>query len=91
VSSKEHEWQCSSCGGRKQLFFLRKPFLVLFGALCLGIALLGNIYIENANLRLAVLFSGGLFGITIISSLLKIRCLNCEPEWVKKGIWGGTN
>ena len=90
MSVKEHEWQCPTCGGRKQLFFVRKPLALLFSIATLAIVFAAKGYISNVGWQLGFTYIGGLIALTPSIILLKIRCLHCEPHWLVKGVWGGS-
>ena len=82
------QWICEACGEKKKLFFLRSPIRVIVSAGGLGIVFLVSRYIDDQILRLAVLYIGGVIALIPAGSMLRVRCLICEPGWVGKA-WGG--
>ncbi len=77
---------CDRCGGRKHLFLEKRPAILAIAAV-LGIAVLAlNVFIAGGFTRLGLALAVVVMGIIGIS-LVRIRCLRCEPSWKKKA-WG---
>jgi hypothetical protein len=78
------EYQCDRCGGAKRLFFVRGPVQLAISAALVALAIIVRNTLPDGLLQ-SLLVSGGI-GLAILTaaSLLRIRCLNCEPEWKEK-------
>lgn len=87
----DDSWQCDECSGRKSLFFERAPGRVLFGVLLIivyFVLVVPRIPDSLGGLILMYLL-GGLALLPIVGTL-RIRCLECEPEW-KSRMWGSRD
>jgi hypothetical protein len=88
MSAKEHEYLCLSCGGRKQLFIERKPIKVMASIILLGVCFLAMGLLPETGIGIVMLPLGLALALAPAITLIKIRCLECEPEWRQRGIWG---
>lgn len=78
----EQDFTCEKCGGRKRLFFVRAPRLIL-GTIILLVALFFGIrpQITNPATLALVTYVGLALAMVPALSTLRIRCLDCEPQF----------
>jgi len=78
----EQDLICEKCGGRKQIFFVRAPGLIL-GTVLLLVALFVGVrpQITNQTTLALVTYVGLALALVPALSTLRIRCLNCEPQF----------
>jgi DNA-directed RNA polymerase subunit RPC12/RpoP len=81
-------YKCKRCGQFKTLFFVRGPIraAVTFVGL-VALYIVGFVAIADVGLRVAVMFAGAVLIALPLVTLLRYRCLSCEPEWNRK-LWG---
>ncbi len=91
MSLNEHEMTCPTCGGKKQLFAERSWPRLSFSVLTLAALFYLRDYAPNPTWALAIIYIGGTIAVMPAATLIRIRCLQCEPEWKERGIWGGNN
>ena len=83
------EYKCEKCGRSKRIFFLKDPIRI-------GITIVGLILcyavgysLTDPGLRLVAMYIGTPIASAPLLSILRIRCLHCEPEWKDK-IWDSS-
>ena len=91
MSTNEHEMLCPSCGGKKQLFLERSWPRLAFSVLALAAIFYFHSSMPSSGTSLAFIYIGGAIGAAPAVTLIRIKCLKCEPEWQERGIWGGKN
>jgi hypothetical protein len=75
---------CEKCGEIKRLFFVKSPIRLAITILGLLAVFIVGYMIEDHGLRLVVMYIGAtVFSIPFLS-LIRIRCLQCEPAWKEK-------
>ena len=77
----DHRYLCERCGGTKRLFFVRAPARLVMSALLVSAVVAAAHYLPNDISRLLVVYLGIPIAVAPALSLLRIRCLACEPEW----------
>lgn len=87
--NRKDQWQCEKCGAKMQLFIVRPTFVHILLTMA-GIALyfsLKTLAIQDTLLRVAATYLGVLAAFGPMFSLIRVRCLTCEPEAFKNK-WG---
>ena len=81
----EQDFTCQKCGGRKQIFFVRAPWLIL-GTILWLVALFVCVrpQITNPTTLALVTYVGIAIALVSALSTLRIRCLECEPQFKDK-------
>jgi len=71
---------CERCGGAKRLFFVRGPWRIVVSVALLVVVGALWLYLPDETSRYLLIYFG--IGISLVPaiSLLRIRCLVCEPE-----------
>jgi uncharacterized paraquat-inducible protein A len=80
----QDDFICKKCGNRMKLFFIR-GFVSLFGGIALLLAAV--ILFIPTQLPMWLGYILVIASAMTVLSTLRIRCLNCEPEW-KTRMWG---
>lgn len=78
------EYHCDRCGGMKRLFFVRGSARIAISvAFAAFVIILANA-VPDGLLKSAGIYIGVVAALLPVVSLLRIRCLICEPEWKEK-------
>ena len=78
--------RCDVCSGRKTSFVLRGPVRMTAVYIILIEIVIAWFVMDDRELWPFVAFAGGVVAGLLLLSLLRRRCLACEPEWEPK-IW----
>jgi hypothetical protein len=81
------QYSCDHCGGAKRLFLERGPVQLALSVSLFTLILLFQGAVPAGWLRLAFVYVMGAVALLPALSLIRIRCLKCEPEWKDK-LWG---
>jgi hypothetical protein len=84
---KENRYLCEKCGSRKSLFIERALSRLFITLGLLTVFLFAALYMEECLLKPILGPIGFAAALSPAISLLRIRCLACEPEW-KARMWG---
>ncbi len=79
------DWTCERCGGRKRLMFLRAPWLIVFSVVLILLLIIAvRTLIMSPAMQLLVTYFGGALALAPALSTLRIRCVDCEPQFKEK-------
>lgn len=85
---QQQTFMCEKCSGTKKLFIEKRPRAVFVSAFLVVLMLAVLIFVpEEGPWRRVVVYLGVVFAVVPLMSLVRIRCLHCEPEWKDKA-WG---
>ena len=83
---KESDWLCEECQNRKRLFFIKPGpahIFITIGGLILW-QVVRSVTFTNEFARIAAEYGTVMLAAAPFFSLLHIRCVTCEPEWLQK-------
>ena len=78
------EYHCDRCGGTKRLFFVRGPAQITLSVTLVAVVILLRYILPDGWPKFVALSIGIVAALLPAISLLRIRCLVCEPEWQNK-------
>ena len=82
---KPQDFECERCGGHRKILIVKGMVSIVWGISCILIAFYSLGFVSIPLWLICVIVLLALVSGTMV---VRVRCLNCEPEWKSK-MWGG--